>query len=188
MATKPDGTMMNFGGTDGQVMTSDGAGAAAMEAVAVAGSDNLLHIRQERAVNTANGSSSVGANTTPLNTVVTNEITGSSLSSNQITLPAGTYHIYATIFGYDGTTFLLKGYLYNITDSALEIAGSSERAIGSSQGKSTIIGRFTIGATEVFELRQSHSLANATNGLGVAADETLGGVEVYAEVQIREIN
>ena len=55
---------------------------------------NLLHIRDEKAQNTAGGTFTSGAwRTRDLNTVKTNEITGASLAANQITLPAGTYWV-----------------------------------------------------------------------------------------------
>jgi hypothetical protein len=55
----------------------------------------LLHVRDEKTL--ADGGTSTSSYTKrDLNTVVTNEIAGASLSSNQITLPSGTYYINAS--------------------------------------------------------------------------------------------
>ena len=48
----------------------------------------LLHVRDEKANGTAGGTNIAGVNIRDLNTIKTNEITGASVSSNQITLPA----------------------------------------------------------------------------------------------------
>jgi len=72
------------------------AGATALEFAAV--SDNfstqLFHVRDEKSNGVAGGNFTNGAwQTRTLNTSMTNEISGASLSSNQITLPSGTYFI-----------------------------------------------------------------------------------------------
>lgn len=56
----------------------------------------ILHVREEQAAGTNGGSFNNGSwQQRVLNTVVTNEITGASLSSNQFVLPAGVYRIKA---------------------------------------------------------------------------------------------
>ena len=60
--------------------------------VAVGQKTKLLHMRDEKANGTQGGTFTSGSwYTRDLNTVVTNEINGASLSSNQFTLPAGDY-------------------------------------------------------------------------------------------------
>ena len=54
----------------------------------------FLHVRDEKAANTPGGTFTASAwQKRDLNTVKTNQISGASLASNQITLPAGTYHV-----------------------------------------------------------------------------------------------
>jgi hypothetical protein len=54
----------------------------------------LLHVRDEKSNGTAGGGSTSGSyETRTLNTVMTNEVSGASLTSNQIILPSGTYFI-----------------------------------------------------------------------------------------------
>ena len=147
----------------------------------------LLHVRDEKAQGTASGSA--GTTTTQtrvLNTVVTNEISGASLSSNQITLPAGTYFIISRV-----PTFMTqahKAYLRNITDSTNTIIGSSLYATSTYEGHndSMIYGRFTISAQKVFEIRHYTAVARASNGLGVQTDLS-GIIEVFADVQIWKV-
>jgi len=140
-----------------------------------------LLVRDEKSVGTAGGTSSTGVNTRVLNTVSDNTITGASLSSDQITLPAGTYQVFASAPVYEGGASKL--FLYNITTSALEIAGLSSQGNSAMNSQAMLIGRFTIASSSVFEIR--HQIANGTaNGLGVAVNVAAAGVEIYASIQI----
>jgi hypothetical protein len=149
----------------------------------------LLHIQDQKTSGTPGGGSSAGANTRVLNTVVTNEITGASLSSNQITLPAGTYEIDATAPSFQSNSNTLSQlYLYNVDDTAVELYGTSlYAALPSGSGinvVSRVRGRFTIAGEKDFELRHYIQNAFATSGLGNAASN---GLEVYADVMIRKV-
>lgn len=136
-----------------------------------------------------NGGTTVSStwNLRPLNTVVVNEITGASLSSNQITLPAGTYDIEAGSEVYNAAQH--KARLYNVTDATDEVIGMSGFAPAASinaGGRSKIKGRFTIGATKDFRIDQWVGNGQASNGLGVAASS--GAAEIYATVEIRKVS
>ena len=143
----------------------------------------LLHIRDEKSSGTSGSSSSSGSwQTRTLNTVKTNEITSASLSSNQISLPSGTYYIMAKASHFDGDRHKIK--LANITDSSDEIIGSSEYAEDVYNGttNSYLNGRFTISDTKVFEIQHR---CEVTGSFGVASSFTV--VEVYADVQIWKV-
>jgi len=142
----------------------------------------LLHVRDEKANDTAGGTFSSGAwRTRELNTIKTNEITSASLSSNQITLPSGTYYIKASIPAFNVSRH--QAVLYNTTDSSFDLIGTSEFVSGGSgSSKSFINGRFTISAQKTFELQHQCETTDAGNGFGVKS--TFGQVCVYAEVQI----
>ena len=144
----------------------------------------LLHVRDEKASGTAGGTFTSGAwRTRTLNTIKTNEITGASLSSNQITLPAGTYYIDASAPAYNNQRH--QSALYNTTDSSFEIIGTSEYNHGTSTNvtnRSFVKGRFTISAQKTLELQHQAALTDTTYGFGV--DSAFGQVSVYAEVQI----
>ena len=150
-------------------------------------SKGYMYVRDEKAVGTDGGSSVAGVQIRTLNTVVNNSIIGASLTSNQITLGAGTYRVDGRSPVYTGAR--QKSYLYNVNTSALVLAGSSAYTdVGdSAQSDSNVHGRFTISSTSVFEYRQYVETARITNGLGVATNSAAAGVEVYAEIEIRKI-
>lgn len=135
---------------------------------------------------TDGGTSSTGTNTRVLNTTVVNTISGASLASNQITLPAGTYKVEAYAPYFNGSKGQL--YLYNTTDAALVTGclGTSSYSTGTGTvGISPLRGGFTIAGTKTFELRHYIESGVATNGLGVASTSGLG--EVYAVIQIEKV-
>jgi hypothetical protein len=145
-------------------------------------------VRDEKATNTFAGSSVTTAmptgQTRVLNTTLANTIAGASLSANQITLPAGTYRLQAKA---PSTSNAHRAYLYNVTDSVVQILGTSENTlVGASDpisSSSLVTGRFVIEATKVFELRHYTSEAIANIGLGTVMNNS-GYVEVFSEVQI----
>jgi len=142
----------------------------------------LLHVRDEKTAGTQAGASSSGSFLIrTLNTVVTNEITGASLASNQITLPSGTYYIFATVPIYAGDDSKFK--LRNTTDSSDTIIGSTDYI--SAYNRGFIIGRFTIAAQKVFEIQYRVATARATFGLGISSN--YGLTEIYTDAQIWKI-
>lgn len=152
-------------------------------------STGYLLIKDEKATN-ANGGSSVTtamptAQTRVLNTVIRNTIFGASLSSNQITLPAGTYRFNASA---PAAISVHKAFLYNVTDSVVVALGSSDAATvtGSADGvvtRSFVEHSFTIASTKVYELRHYTSEVYTNLGLGVPVNNA-GYNEVYSIVEI----
>ena len=143
----------------------------------------LLHVRDEKASGTNGGDFTSGAwRTRTLNTIKTNEITGASLSSNQITLPTGTYYINASAPGYDVTRH--QTALYNITDSSFEIIGTSEYTNSADlvQTRSFVSGRFTISGQKTFELQHRCEVTKVTFGFGVGSN--FSQIGVFANVEI----
>jgi len=146
----------------------------------------LLHVRDEKATGSAGGSASATTdNVKVLNTVVTNEITGASLSSNRITLPAGTYFIDAWSYAYQ--TDMNRAMLYNQSDSSVTILGHSNFSDDNNQGYSPsfVRGRFTISAQKLFEIRHYTEKANSGNGFGI--DTADSRTNVYTDVQIWKV-
>jgi len=142
----------------------------------------LLHVRDEKNAAAHGGASIAGLQTRTLNTVVTNEITGASLSSNQITLPSGTYYIQASAPGYVSDRFRIQ--LYNVTDSSLEVLGRTAFADDNTNDASHCLlnQRFTISAQKVFEIKQYMAIAKTVNGLGI--NDSTGSFSIYTDVQI----
>jgi hypothetical protein len=145
----------------------------------------LFHVRDEKANNTAGGTFTSGAfQTRTLNTSVTNEISGASLASNQITLPSGTYYIYAS-----APASFCEGHqskLRNTTDSSDTIIGTQGYSIssGGSQ-RSFIVGRFTIASQKVFEIQ--HRCGTTATPEGFGNNVNFGIIQVYTDVQIWKV-
>lgn len=144
----------------------------------------LFHAQDQKSSGTAGGTS-VNGGTRDINTVVTNEISGASLASNQITLPAGTYYIEASAPLNSGGGSTHKAYLYNVTDGGNTVLGTSEYSSpNGSITRSHILGRFTISSTKTFEIRHGLSSPQGGNGWGVASSVS---TEVYTEARIWKI-
>lgn len=144
----------------------------------------LLHVRDEKAAGTEGGTFTSGSwQTRTLNTTKTNEISSATLSSNQISLPAGTYYIEASAPAYFLNAHQAK--LRNVTDSTDVIIGTTERVATDTISRSFVVGRFTLSGTKTLELQHRCQTSFPTSGLGTAAN--FGVVEVYSEVRIWKI-
>jgi hypothetical protein len=121
-----------------------------------------------------------------LNTERANTITGASLSSNQITLPAGKYKFQAMCNGWAVRTHKCK--LRNITDNTDVAIGNVQYqapGTGAEQGHSIVYGFIDINDTKVFEL-QHWTFSAVTNGLGEAAGSSTD-TETYSQLEIIRI-
>lgn len=148
--------------------------------------DNILYIRDENASPTNGGSSISGIQTRNLNTVKVNKITGASLSSNQITLPAGTYNIKAMApsFAADQS----RAILYDFTNSVnIEVGENGNANSSSFEYNRAIVEVFdyTFNAETVIELRHYTATARAVNGLG--SSNVDGNIDVYSRILIEKI-
>ena len=96
----------------------------------------------------------LGLNVT-LSVVRTNEITGASLSSGVITLPAGTYISHSSVVFYRTNGYNAK--LRNTTDGADLLVGSGGHTWTNPDDASTcpsfIVGKFTLSAQKNVELQ-----------------------------------
>jgi hypothetical protein len=158
-----------------------------IEPAVVTGRPELYHIQHQEA-DGGNGGTTVSTtwNVRPLNTELTTEISGASLASNQITLPAGTYEITAL-----GNTFEASHCRMRLRDTT----GSATLALGMTlfssvpdnvNVMSSCRGRFTLTVTSVLELQQWTGAGVTTFGFGIASDDT-DEVEVFTDVMIHRI-
>jgi hypothetical protein len=178
------------------VYVSNGAGSGTWQkltASQLTGTGNpwtqLLQVQDEKTSGTAGGTFTQGAwRTRTLNTTKTNEITGASLASNQITLPAGIYEVEASAPAYDAENHVLK--LVNITDTAdlvMGVGGYHNSNVNGDVGTiqvqtvSYLAGRFTLAGIKVIELQHR---ASKSGSFGVAHSL---GTEIYAQVRIRKV-
>lgn len=148
----------------------------------------LFWARDEKAQNTPGGAAVVGPNERTLNTLKVNEISGASLASNVITLPAGTYYIVASAPAYavDGhkltlvnsSTFsvLLEGpscFNYSVATADVTRAELSGRLVVPGGGLSMLLRHFI-------------NTAKIVNGLGVQINNS-GLLEVYTDIKIWKV-
>lgn len=140
--------------------------------------EDYILIVDEKAAGTDGGTATSGSWTTrTVNTEKADTSNHASISSNQITLAAGTYRCEITCpaVGVDQH----KARLRNITDGSTTLVGTSEysNSTAGTQSNSQIVGRFTISSTKVFEIQHRFATTLANNGLGV--NSNFGEVEVY---------
>lgn len=143
------------------------------------------NIVDQKASGTDGGTFTSGAwRTRDLNTTRgTNSITGSSLSSNQIILPSGTYRIFARCPALQSNNHKTK--LRNISDSTDTLIGSSSYANNTTtvSNDSIINGVFTIASQKTFEIQ--HICTNTTSGNGFgAANSSFAVSEIYTTVEL----
>lgn len=156
-------------------------------AVAPSASPTLI-VRDEKPNNTHGGAAAVGWNTRVLNTVSINTISGASLSSNRVTLPPGSYEVFAfcPVYGVNQA----KCRLRNVTDNATLVDGGQAPAWAGSPGyelQSFLLGSFTLGASKQVEFQVYATTANGTYGLGSAAGTGPAAIEVYSQVKIVKV-
>lgn len=144
--------------------------------------DQFLHLQDQKTSGTAGGTFTSGAwQTRTLNTELTDTI-GSTLASNQFTLPAGTYYVEAICPTLN--TNSSQARLQNITDAATTLLGISSVTGTTAGGYAFVDGQFTITGTKTFELQHRCSTTKATDGFGYPSS---WGTEVYAEVRVWKV-
>ena len=132
-----------------------------------------------------------GTNTTgsfvkrTLNTTVINEITGCSIAASVITLPAGTYYVWANSPFYRTQRAQLR--LRNTSDSTNPIIGQSAYFVSAYevQGSSQLLGFFTIAASKNFELQYYSQTQEVNVGLGL--NMNFGVSEVFSQISIQKV-
>lgn len=140
----------------------------------------------QKSSGTNGGSGSTSFATRVLNTEVSNNI-GASLSSNKVTLPAGTYRVEASCPALRVNEHCAR--LYDVTNSAVLGTGTSEfGAVGSGdivQTRSWISATFTVaGSTEI---RLEHRLGNTTDSKDYGRATNLA-TEVYSVMKIWKLD
>ena len=149
---------------------------------------NYAMFQDEKSSGTAGGTFTSGAwRTRDINTTVVNDITGASISSNQITLPAGTYRINSSAPAWGCAAH--KAQLYDTTGTAVLLGGTSESTFvtpSQSGSRSIVSGNFTIGVESDLELQHQCGTTRSTDGLGTAS--TFSVNEIYSQVEIWKLD
>ena len=176
-STSPtDGHLVVFDGTTGKLVKDGDAvpsGGAGMD---------YINVQDQKSTSTNGGTSSAGGwQTRDLNTEQSDSGGHVSISSNQMTLDAGTYIVNISAPCCNVNSHQIR--LYNITDSSVVLTGTSELAYAGSnvQTRSLISGSFTISGSKVLAVQYKCSTGVSTIGLGVAGSF---GTEVYTIVEM----
>ena len=162
---------------DGAAWTAVSGGSSALEVFAV---------HDAKTSGTDAGAFTSGAwRTRTLNTTLQNTMTGASLSSNQITLPAGTFYLQASAPAFQTSSNNLRWY--NITDSTSVATGTNSYALYTNDVmmNASLNCTFTIAANKTFELQHYGAVTKNTSGFGVAGG--LGYSEIYAQLTIIKV-
>lgn len=155
---------------------------AISEITGVLSTDDFLHIQDQKTTGTDAGASVAGEQVRVLNTILTNTITGSSLASNQITLPSGDYYIEFSIP--QSESLFGQAWIRNVTDVSIEILGQSLYANGVMTVLSQGSGLITLSGTKVLEIKH-YTQSVYAYGLGRASGS--GNTEVYSDIKIWKV-
>lgn len=146
---------------------------------------DILHVQDLKGTSEDGGEPTGGVwNQRDLNTVLTNTISGASLSGDEITLPAGEYLIKAGAPAFDTENNRLR--LRNITDGVTELLSPNHHADATSgTAQITLMGYFVLDGTKVLQLQHWPESAGVALNFGVSI--TVDG-ERYAEVLIEKLD
>jgi hypothetical protein len=174
-------------GANDTILVADSSTATGLKWAAVAGSAlQIFSAHDSKSSGTDAGTfTSGGWRTRTINTELQNTITSASLSSNQITLPAGTFYLDASAPAFQTSSNNLRWY--NITDSAQVAVGTNSYALYTNDVmmNASLRCTFTIAATKVFELQHYGAVTKNTSGFGVGGG--LGYNEIYAQISIIKV-
>lgn len=126
--------------------------------------DNVAYVKDVKAGSTNGGTFTSGAwRTRDLNTVEGNTSLV-SVSSNQFTIPAGTWDIEVEAPAFLVANNVLR--LRNITDSTTDLEGQNARANADAQVNAIMKGQITILSSKTYEIQHRGTLTRAADGFG----------------------
>lgn len=137
--------------------------------------------------NTAGGSTTSGSwLTLILNTKDSDTASIATLTSNVISIPAGTYEVTAYVPLYaGGSSVLVQTRLFNSSDTAVLINGTSQaQGAIDTTATSFIQGEFTISGTKNVIIQYQTSHSQATTGQGNPVNF---GAEVYSQIKLLKV-
>jgi hypothetical protein len=140
---------------------------------------------ETQAANTQGGTFTSGSYVKrTLNTTVTNGITGCTLTSSVIALPAGTYRVYAVAPACQVEEHQTR--LQNTSDATTIAVGLSQAAVGTTiANTSYVLTHFTLATTKNIEFQHRCTATRASYGLGVTTN--FGNDVVYSMIEITKL-
>ncbi len=152
----------------------------------------LIVVEDQKSSTSDGGTFTSGAmRTRDLNTIVTDTHGIASVSSNQVTLPAGTYEGSFRAPGAFCNDH--QAYLYNATDTAYVTGALGSKAFASRVGgvhnldSVCLAFRFTIASSKAFELHHECAVTQSTNGFGEGSSALNGDNAVYTSITFRKV-
>ena len=173
-------------GSNGQVLTADSAQSTGVKwAAAASGGFSYALIEDVKSTGTNGGKFSSGAwRTRDLNTLNDYDSIGISLSSDEFTLPAGKYYIYASAPACDVNNHQAR--LYNVSDSTVAKIGRNART--TSDGvctRSDIVYYVTLVSSKTFRVEHRCEITENNDGFGNANGF---GNQIYTTVEIMKLD
>lgn len=123
--------------------------------------------------------------TRDLNTLRVNDGTLASLSSDQITLPAGTYECWISAPAFQVSQHMIR--LRDITDdSTITTGGDTFSSSGAASTTSFIYHKFTLSVSSALEVQHICKVTRTANGFGAAGNFSV--VETYTIAMFRKVD
>jgi hypothetical protein len=134
--------------------------------------EDYVLVRDKKAQNTNGGTHTQGDwRTRDLNEEVVDTGNICTLSSNQVTLPAGTYRCHIVVPSWNSSGGRMAARLRNVTSSATLITGTAAYA-GGLTVYIFIDGRFTLSVSTTLEVQHYTDTTQADTGFGLACNIT----------------
>lgn len=147
--------------------------------------NTLGHFTYETGAGVSAGAATSGAwRQRPLTTIKTNNISGASLSSNRVTLPAGTYWSYFSAAFFGGTAEA-ENRLFNVTDNVVVYKSLPSYGTGNVGMVTGASGLFTLSGSRALELQYRVQTTVSSFGLGIT--NTWSESNVFAEFVVFKV-
>ena len=172
-------------GSANQVLKTDGSGNLSSGADSGGLNASYARLADVKGNTTQGGSFTSGAwRTRDITTEETDPDGIVSISSNQFTLQAGTYHIYASCCAVGVDNHNCR--IYNTTDSSTTLTGlANKNQEENVSDYAHVRGQFTIAAAKTFELQHRCQTTVTTHGFGAYAS---WNNNVYSTIEIYKRN
>ena len=149
----------------------------------------LLHVQDQKAYNVDGGSSIADTWTKrTLNTEVYNNIAGSSLSGDQVTLTTGTYYVEGEAVFYSQSAGVNSVVLAIFKDDTRTLTGVTSTLYDRGSNLVRVSGVITVETSDVIDMRYYQGTAVSTSGLGLSnnsgsiSDASI--LSVYADLKV----